>query len=76
MMLPAGLKPEQPAGCGRGGVMGEGAVGCLLLQAAVRCPWVHPHLFEDALEADASQPQLSRVPEWVCSMMGQGGERD
>lgn len=31
---------------------------------------------EDALEADASQPRLSRVPEWVCSMMGQGGERD
>lgn len=46
MMLPAGLKPEQPAGCGRGGVMGEGAVGCLLLRAAVRCPWVHPHLFQ------------------------------
>ena len=31
---------------------------------------------EDALEADAPRPQLSRMPERVCSMMDQGGERD
>lgn len=29
---------------------------------------------EDALEADAPQSQLSRMPERVCSMMGQAGK--
>lgn len=30
-------------------------------------------VLEDTLEADAPWPQLSRMPERVCSMMGQGG---
>lgn len=33
-------------------------------------------VLEDTLEADASWPQLSRMPERACSMMDQGGERD